>query len=347
MSHWLQIRRAWLWLLPPLALLLAHSPGFAGQDAPAAASSASRYRILMLLWRGETEVEAGFRAYVEERGLPFELLVRDAGREPERIPALVDEARRLRPHLVYTWGTPLTLGVVGPHDQVDPTRHLTDVPVVFTMVAYPLEARIVPQLDAPGRNVTGTTHTVPVEAQIKAIRAYRPLKRLAVLYNPTEPNSVININELRRAAQHLNFELLAQPLPLDAQGRPDPDVLPELVERLAAREPQFLYLGPDTWIGDHRQTITEEALRHRLPVFAATERPIHDSAILLGLVAPYFHLGRFTAYKAEQILLGQRAPEEMPVETLHRFNYVVKLPVARTLDLYPPLTLLNYAEVLE
>ncbi|MCP5158908.1 MAG: ABC transporter substrate-binding protein [Gammaproteobacteria bacterium] len=306
-----------------------------------------RFRILMLLWRGETEVEAGFKSYLEERHLPFDLIMRSAGQDPTRIPALVAEARQLQPDLVYTWGTSLTLGVVGPYDQVDPARYLTEVPVVFTMVAYPVESRIVPAFTSSGRRVTGTTHTVPVEAQIKAIRAYRPMKRLAVLYNPTEPNSVINIGELRRAARDLDFELLAEPVPLNSEGRPDPEVLPALMDQLAVREPQFLYLGPDTFIGEHRQTLAGEALRHHLPVFAATERPIFDSAITLGLVAPYRHLGRFTAFKVEQILLGGQAPQTIPIETLHRFTYFVKLPVARQLNLYPPLAILNYAEVLE
>ena len=341
--------------LPPLPLVatffllailaaVVSSPGLAAESAEPAAR---RYRVLMLLWRGETEVEAGFRSYIQERALPFDLIVRDAGQDPARIPELVAEARQLKPDLVYTWGTPLTLGAVGAYDRTDPAYHLTDVPILFTMVAYPVESRIVPDLNSSGRNVTGTTHTVPVEAQIRAIRAFRSMQRLALLYNPTEPNAVINVGELRRAAKSLDFELLAQPLPLDAAGRPDPGAMPALIDRLAAWEPQFLYLGPDTFIGDHRQTVTGEALRHHLPVFTATERPIRDSAVLIGLVAPYFHLGRFTAFKAEQILVQRRPPQTIPVETLHRFTYFVKLPVARELDLYPPLAILNYAEVLE
>ncbi|HRF44668.1 MAG TPA: ABC transporter substrate-binding protein [Candidatus Competibacteraceae bacterium] len=306
-----------------------------------------RFRILMLLWRGETEVETGFRSYIEEHKLPFDLIVRNVDQDPARIPALVAEARQLQPDLVYTWGTPLTLGVAGPYDRIDAARYLTGIPVVFTMVAYPVEARIVPAFASSMRNVTGTTHTVPAETQIKAIRAYRPMKRLAVLYNPTESNSVINIGELRRAAQELDFELLAEPVPLNSAGRPDASVLPALLDRLAMREPQFLYLGPDTFIGEHRQILTREALRHHLPVFAATERPIFDSAVTLGLVAPYRHLGRFTAFKVEQILLNGQAPQTIPVETLHRLTYFVKLPVARALNLYPPLAILNYAEVLE
>lgn len=334
-------------VLSLLLLIVATGSAPPGLASETAGVPSPRYRVLMLLWRGETEVEAGFRSYIQERALPFDLIVRNAGQDPARIPDLIAEAKRLEPDLVYTWGTPLTLGVVGTHDRADPARHLTDVPVVFTMVTYPVESRIAPDLSSSGRNVTGTTHTVPVEAQIRAIRAFRPMQRLALLYNPTEPNAVINVGELRRAAKNLDFELLAQPLPLDAAGRPDPSTLSDLIDRLAAREPQFLYLGPDTFIGDYRQTVTGEALRHRLPVFTATERPIRDSAVLLGLVAPYYHLGRFTAFKAEQILLDRRPPRNIPIETLHRFTYFVKLPVARELDLYPPLAILNYAEVLE
>ena len=347
--------RRYLFLLPIMLLILTGSvvasqplhPNPLSSEGSVREAEGQRFRILMLLWRGETQVEAGFRAYLAEHQLPFDLIVRDAGQDPTRIPELVAEARQLKPDLVYTWGTPLTLGVVGPYDRVDPARYLTDIPVVFTMVAYPVESRIVPAFASSERNVTGTTHTVPVEAQIKAMRAYRSMKRLAVLYNPTEPNSVINIGELQRAAQYLDFELLAESVPLNREGRPDPDALPELVNRLVVREPQFLYLGPDTFIGEHRQTLTREALRHHLPVFAATERPIFDSPIILGLVAPYWHLGRFTAFKVEQILLQNQKPWDIPIETLHRLTYFVKLPVARQLDLYPPLAILNYAEVLE
>lgn len=305
------------------------------------------YRIFMILWRGETEVERGFREALAEFKLPVEIIVRNANRDRSRIPALVAEAKALRPDLIYTWGTPVTLGVAGEYDKADPAIHITDIPVLFTMVAAPLDARLAPELRAPARNVTGTSHLVPVETQIKAIRAYRPLTRLGVIYNPAEPNSVANIRQLRELSAPLQFELLAQPVPLDAKGNPRADALPELVARLARREPQFLYIGPDTFIGDNRKTVIGEAIRYRLPTFTATELEMRDGQAMIGLVSRYDNLGRFTALKARQILVEKKQPRDLPIETLSRFTYLINLSVAKQLALYPPMNILSYAEVIE
>ena len=52
----------------------------------------------------------------------------------ERMPAFLEEIRATRPDLVYTWGTSVTLGAVGAHDGIVQGRHITDIPVVFTLV---------------------------------------------------------------------------------------------------------------------------------------------------------------------------------------------------------------------
>ena len=305
------------------------------------------HRVLMLLWDGKTEAERGFQDAMAEFGLPVEFIWRDAARDPRRIPALVAEAKALRPDLICTWGTAVTLGVAGASGKADPAAQITDIPVLFTMVPAPQESGLVADPSAPERNVTGTTQRVPVEAQIKAIRAYRPLTRLGVIYNPADPNSVANVRRLRERSAPLQFELLDQPLPLNRQGKPRAAALPELVSRLARREPQFLYIGPDAFIGDHRKQIVRQALRYRLPVFSANELEMRDSGAMVGLVSRAYHLGRLTALKARQILAERKNPRDIPVESLNRFSYIINRSVAQRLGLYPPMSVLSYAEVIE
>lgn len=319
-------------------------PNALAQGAPAAQRPP---RIYMILFRGETAVEKGFRDYFAVNGMPVELIVRDVALDVGKVPQLIAEARALKVDLIYTWGTPITLAVAGKQGAVDPARHVTDIPVVFTMVASPQGSGLVKSLASSGRNITGACHVVPPSQQLSAIRAYRRFDRLAIIYNPAEPNSVQNVKDLRAVAASERFQLLERPVPLDAKGQPLASELPAMVEELAQQRVQLLYIGPDSFLAANRKVLTEAALAQRLPAFSATEIAVREGKALFGLVSGYESVGRLTAHKAEQILRQHMAPAAIPIETLARFSYLVNMPVAAQLDLYPPLKVLNYAELLK
>ncbi|HME23896.1 MAG TPA: ABC transporter substrate-binding protein [Acetobacteraceae bacterium] len=304
------------------------------------------FRILMILFRGETEVEKGFRDYLRDHHVPVDITVRNLHEDLSGLPAVIAEAKADRPDLVYTWGTGITLGVLGEYDRVDPKVNITDLPVLFTMVTSPTGSRLIPSPGDSSRNFTGVSHVAPLQTQLRAMQAYRHITRLAVIYNPTEPNSALAVRDLLRLCESEDIALIAEPVPLDSAGRPRADTLPALVDKIAIREPQFLYIGPDTFIGDNRDVITAEAIRDNLPVFTGTELEIRTSNAMAGLVTSYYDVGIFAAYKAEQILVDHTPPGEIPIETLRRFKYIIKMGVARQLGLYPPIGLIGYAEII-
>ena len=320
--------------------------GLALAAAPLTLHAAARPpRIYMILYRGATAVEEGFRDYFATQHIDAEFIVRDVALDVAKVPALIQEARALQADLIFTWGTPVTLAVAGKEGQVDPQRHVTDIPVVFAMVASPVGSGLVRSLEGSKRNLTGTSHVVPMSQQLSAMRAYRPLRRVGMVYNPAEPNSVVNAKELREAARAEGFTLLERQVPLDAKKLPQAEALPALLASLAREGLDLLYMGPDSFLSANRKVYTELALAHRLPVFSATENALRDGQALFGLVSGYESVGRLTAHKAVQILHGQ-APGSMPIETLARFSYLVNMPVAAALDFYPPLRVINYAEIL-
>ena len=302
--------------------------------------------VAMLLWRGPTEVERGVLGHLEARGIALNVTCLSADSNAANLPGMVAQARALAPDLVYTWGTGVTLATVGRADRVNPELHITDIPVLFTMVAYPVESGIVPSFAAPGRNVSGATHTVPLPAQLQAMRAYRPVSSIGVIYNPLEVNSVINVQQLSDAAEAQGIEVVALPVLLDGAGQPDPSSLPLLVARLAAQQPQFLFIGPDSFIGQHRETVIGAALSAGLPAFTGTELEIAEGSAMLGLVTSYYNLGRYMGALIEQVLHDGLAPRDIPVRTLSRFTFMVRLPVAQRLGLYPPLEVLDFAQIL-
>jgi putative ABC transport system substrate-binding protein len=315
--------------------------------APALARAAARpWRIYAITYRGRTDVERGFADYFAARGLPVEITWRDIALDPSRLPVLVDEIRRERPDLVYTWGTGVTLGVVGRWDEADASRRLRGIPVVFSLVASPVGAGIVRDLRTPGRAVTGVSHMAGLEAQVQAMASYRPFQRLGMLHSSNEPNSAAVLQELQALGRRRGFEVLARPFRVDGAGQPRADGAADIVHGLRAAGAQWLYMPPDSFLGTQaRGVVVPAALEARLPAFASTEQ-LMASGALLGLVSRYYNVGQFAAYKAERILSGQAPAERIPVETLTRFSLQVDLRVARRLDMLPPLEMFNYAELI-
>jgi putative tryptophan/tyrosine transport system substrate-binding protein len=333
-------RRRWLTNAAGLALALPALPSLA---APAPRRP---YNIYALLFRGMTDVEKGFEDYLASRKVPVQITYRNLNRDPAKMAGFLDEIRSTRPDLVYTWGTSVTLGVVGPYDAVVRGQHITDIPTVFTLVTNPLLTKIVPDMQATGRNVTGVIHVAPTATQVRGMASYRKFETLGVLYTTTERNSVVMVEELRRLGRQSGFHTVERTFRLDASRKPVVDGAADLVRELKEAGAQWLYLPPDSFLGTVAQdVIIPAAMELGLPTFASTEQLMQAGA-LSGLVCRYYNIGQLTAYKAEQILVGKVPPSQVPVETLKRFSYQISMPVARKLKLPPPLPMMGYAELI-
>lgn len=166
----------------------------------------------------------------------------------------------------------------------------------LTVVAAPVDAKIVPDLGRPGRNVTGSIHIAPITVQLNTILAYRPIRRLGVVYNPQERNSILTIEGLRAETASRGLDLVGEPVP---------------------------------------------------PTFSVTELIVCPDKAMLALASSAYGIGRFTAFKAAQILINGTDPADIPIETLKRFSVIINMTTARTLEYYPLIGPLNFAEIIE
>lgn len=308
------------------------------------AQNTQAFRIYAVTWRGKTQVEKGMEDYLAQQGVPVEFIWRDAAQQTQRLPGFVNEIRALRPDLVYTWGTPPTLGIAGAQGAANTTPFITDIPVLFALVAAPIVAGLVSSLTAQSRDLTGVSHVAPLQAQLEAIRAYRKFKRLGVLYNAAERNSVITTEALHRLASEQGFELIEQSFDRQADGTVLSTGIGEKVAAIKNAGAEWLYLGPDSYLFSQIASVAEAAMAVRLPTFSATEAALDAKApVLAGLVSSYYTIGHFAGYKAEQILVRKKRARDIPIETLSRFLFVVRMDVAKQLDVLPPVALFNYA----
>jgi len=306
-------------------------------------AQSARPRIYMMLFRGWEDACDGFRDYLVSRNLDVEMTIGDADRESAAVPGLVAAAKAMRPDLVYIWGTNTAALALGPWDAPDPDRYITDIPAVFNIVTEPVGNGIIQSLEHPGRNATGTLYVVPIDIQLRTIASYKPFRRLGIIYNPLERNSILTVGALKTELAKLGGTLLDRPVPV-VDGEPVATGMSAAVKQLKDDGADWLYIPPDTFLQQHRNLLTNSALQVGLPAFTSTEPYIRDANALFGLVCRYYNIGQFTGRKAEQILREGAKPGDLPVETLNRFSLLVNMRAATKLNLYPPMNMLRYAE---
>ncbi|MFG1294313.1 ABC transporter substrate-binding protein [Xanthobacter variabilis] len=314
--------------------------------AASANSQARPFRILMLTFRGETDVERGFRDYFAANEIAVDFLTRDVERDAAKVkPILAEVLPTFKPDLIYTYGTPNTLAVVGPYDAPPTAPFVHDIPVVFALVAAPVQVKIAPSLSSSGRNVTGAVHVVPTDVQMRAMQSYRPFQKVGVIYSPNEKNSLVIIEEMRAFCAGIGVEVLAQPLKMDGT-RATGDGVEGFVRDLKEKGADWLYLPADTFLASIFDRVGPAALQAKLPTFGATEFFLREGLGLVGLVSRYYSVGQLAGSKAVEILVDHVPPQNIPIETLKRFALIINMSVAKQLGVYPPIAMLNYAEVI-
>ncbi len=311
---------------------------------PARAEPAKQ--VFLITNRGCEEVCQSFRRHLESQGT-VEFVWRDAAGDAGRVAAFVAEARALRPDLVATWGTGITLAAIGPYDAADRARHLSEIPVVYMYVGDPVASKIARSAERSGRpNVAGANTSVPIEAQIKLLASYRRLARVGMLYNTDEPAAVTQAAQARRAFEARAVQVGEVRLGA-ADGRPNAAEIPAALDRLAQQQPDFLYYIGSTFTLKQIETISAGAIARGMPMFSATEPAFRQGDVLLGLISPLAGIGQAAAHQAGQILFHGKQPGELASPTLTRHSVLINMQAARALRIYPPMKLMQFAELTE
>jgi putative ABC transport system substrate-binding protein len=305
----------------------------------------AKYKIYMALWSGWEDAAQGFKDQLKNNKIDFELIVRDANRNLLKIPEFVQEVKEIKPDLLVTWGTMMTLGMTGPVNNQKQDKYITDIPTVFMVVSQPIGARIVNNYASSGRNLTGAVSLVSLEEQLEMARRYVPIKKIGILYNALEGNSKICVERLRALSKKYGFLLFEEKIPLDGEGKPVEDSVDYLVARLAENKPDVIYLGPDSFLNQYRDVLTLSALEKRIPVFSAGESAVVKSNALFAYVNRYYNIGKLAGQKAYDILEKGQKPTDIPITAPKKPIMVINMDVAKRLFMLPPLDLMEKSDI--
>ena len=141
-------------------------------------------KIHMVVWRGCESACEGFRRFFYDRDLPVKITVTNVGKDKSKLIKIRETLIAEKPDLVVTWGTSVSVGIIGTIKEFGSNTALGDIPVLFMIVADPVRSNIVESYTSYGRDfVTGVRNRVREKTQIGLILQYFKPKKIGVINN--------------------------------------------------------------------------------------------------------------------------------------------------------------------
>lgn len=262
--------------------------------------------------------------YVEKQNVTLE--ERYADGKVERLPSLAQEliARRCDVLLVST--TPGNLAA---------KAATTTIPIVMVLVADPVGAGIVPNLQRPGGNVTGVTNIV-AELTGKRLEILPGASRIAVFVNPNDQNAPLQMAMAETAARQLKLEL--RPV---YEIRTAADLKPGF-EAVARSGANGILRMVDPLVFMLRTQTADLAAQYRLPMMHVFREDV-EAGGLVAYGANVSEQYRQAASLVDKILKGAK-PGDLPVEQPLKFELAVNVKTAKVLGISIPQSLLLRAD---
>jgi len=215
------------------------------------------------------------------------------------------------------------------------------IPIVFRIGGDPVANGLVPNLNMPGGNITGTS-TLGVDLGPKRLQVLSELlpagATVALFTNPRNANAVAETRDIQAAANVLGLRLLA----LNVTS---PSELDAVSERIAQQDIGGVLNAADPLIISQYERIIAFAARRAIPGVYSTRGFVDDGGLIF--YGPGFDEHRVVGNYVGRILNGEK-PADLPVQLSTKVELIINLKAGKALGITVPATLLVRAdEVIE
>ncbi len=252
----------------------------------------------------------GFKAAFKEAGIDADFDEKNANGEVTNANLIATNYKADKKDLVFGIATPSAQALV---------NNISDIPVLFSAVTDPASAKLL------NPNVTGTSDKLEnVAAQLDLLLKLKPgTKKIGVLYNPSEQNSAVQVQEIQKIAKQKNIEVVLQ-------GINNFGELAQATKNLLGST-DALYLPTDNLVVSGMNLIASEAVNAKKPVVVSENSSVKEGALFtMGL--DYYALGKRTGEMAIEILKGKPV-SQIPFETSKQMKLYVNSKTAQALGL--------------
>ncbi|MFZ2143745.1 MAG: ABC transporter substrate-binding protein [Xanthobacteraceae bacterium] len=266
--------------------------------------------------------------YVQGNNLIIE--VREARGELNQLPRLAAELVDTHPDVI----------VAVTNAAVTAAKNATQrIPIVMAIARDPVLNGYAKSLARPEGNITGTSNTVSPEIVGKRmqllVEMLPGLSVIGMIWNPKNEGTAGLVAFAEQVASSFGNPTISLPF----QG---PGELKDVLEKSLADHVGALLVMPDPVEFDHRREIIDFTVAKRIPTLHPFPEEAEDGA-LAAYGSRLSDEYRRPAYYVDKILKGV-APSDLPIQQPTKFEFVVNLKTAKTLNVIIPTSVLIGAD---
>jgi putative ABC transport system substrate-binding protein len=245
----------------------------------------------------------------------------------KHIPPIISKLKKTKPDLIISLGTTTSVIV---------HKFITDIPIIFCGIEYPVEIGIIDSMSSSKNNLCGISNKPPADRQIDYLLKIKPnIKTIGLLYKRNEKLVLNSIREMSEVCSKFGIEYILA----STEG----DDTPKVIERISDCVDAICILSHEIIAHKNYKIMFEKAKQYNLPVISSTwDWKRAQYGCLLILTSNPESLGIQTASMIIKIISGIK-PTDIPSETQYTFDLIVNLKIAQELNLKVPEEILSIA----
>jgi putative tryptophan/tyrosine transport system substrate-binding protein len=265
--------------------------------------------------------------YVDGKNLIIE--VREARGELSRLPSLAMELVASHPDVI----------VAVTNSGIAAAKNATNrIPIVMAIGRDPMGNGFVDSLARPEGNITGSSNTVSSDIVGKRMQILTGILPghlvIGIIWNPINLSAGL-VEFAERAASAAGNQTISLPFQR-------PQELNDVFKKTVAAGTNALLIMPDPVEFDHRREVIDFTLANRIPSVTPFPEEAEEGALAaygVRLTEDY----RQPAYYVAKILQGAK-PVDLPIQQPTKFELVVNLKTAKSLNVTIPLSMIVTAD---
>ncbi|MBC8586888.1 ABC transporter substrate-binding protein [Paratissierella segnis] len=244
------------------------------------------------------DARLGFIDGLKELGVDAEIIYQNAQGEIPNTLSIAQKFVKDEVDLIYAIATPAAQSAKQATD---------DIPIIFSAVTDPVESELVDSMKHPGGNVTGTSDLAPTKSQLQMFKQIDPnIKKIGILYNTGENNSEVQIDEVKSLAPDEGLEVITV-------GISTINEIPQAVDSII-KKVDAIYTITDNMVASAINVVAQKAVENNLITVGAEDSHVKGGILITDGIS-YYELGKQSAKMAQEILVNNKAPGELPSET--------------------------------